>query len=133
MLTKLLAFLAVLAVSTSVSAQRKDAQKERAAREHYNKGILYYDLGDIEHAIAEFKEAYSISAAPGLLFNIAQAHRFKKDYEQALHFYRTYLRLQPRAINKTDVEARMKELEQLIAESQQVSRERPHGIIPPGG
>src|SRR6478735_7554353 len=88
----------MLALPSLAHAQRRgsteQSAKDKTAREHYNQGILHYDLGEIDQAIAEFKQAYAISAAPGLLFNIAQAFRYKKDYEQALHFYRTYLRLQ---------------------------------------
>ena len=77
-------------LSSPAHAQRRgavdpeQAARDKAAREHYSKGILHYDLGEIDEAIAEFRQAYAISAAPGLLFNIAQAYRFKKDYEQAL-------------------------------------------------
>ena len=53
---------------------------------------------------SEFKLAYARSQAPGLLFNLAQASRLNKDYEQALHFYRTYLRVRPDAPNRDDVE-----------------------------
>jgi tetratricopeptide (TPR) repeat protein len=128
----------MLAMASGALAQKKApvdpeaAAKDKEARDHYNKGILHYDLGEIDNAIAEFRQAYAISAAPGLLFNIAQAYRFKKDYEQALHFYSTYLRLQPNAVNRADVAARVQEMERLIKDQQQVSSERPHGIIPPG-
>src|SRR5262245_53746378 len=127
----------LVSLSGAAHAQRRgpsaeQAAKDKAAREHYNQGILHYDLGEIDQAIAEFKQAYAISAAPGLLFNIAQAYRYKKDYEQALHFYRTFLRLQPKASNRDEVEERVTELEKLVEESQKAQNGRPHGIIPPG-
>src|SRR3954452_1572290 len=127
----------VLSLGSGAHAQRRapsaeQAAKDKEAREHYNQGILHYDLGEIDQAIAEFKQAYAISAVPGLLFNIAQAYRYKKDYEQALHFYRTYLRLQPKAGNRDEVEERMAELEKLVEESKKAQAGRPHGIIPPG-
>jgi tetratricopeptide (TPR) repeat protein len=134
--TWLFAGLFVLAATGRATAQhRQDPEavaKEKDAREHYNKGILHYDLGEIDAAITEFRQAYAISAAHGLLFNIAQAYRMKKDYEQALYFYRTYLRLQPHAANRKDVEARVEEMEQLVKEQTHVTNERPHGVIPPG-
>jgi tetratricopeptide (TPR) repeat protein len=126
-----------LALSSLSHAQRRavdpeQAARDKAAREHYQQGILHYDLGEIDQSIAEFKQAYSISAAPGLLFNIAQAYRYKKDYEQALHFYRTYLRLQPRAINRREVGERVAELERLVEQSQQAQKAPPSGILGPG-
>jgi tetratricopeptide (TPR) repeat protein len=127
----------VLCFTSVAHAQRRTASpeqaaKDEAAREHYKQGILHYDLGEIDQAVADFKQAYELSAAPGLLFNIAQAYRYKKDYEQALHFYRTYLRLQPKAGNRQEVEERVAELEKLIEESQKAQSGRPHGVIPPG-
>jgi len=112
-------------------AEPEAAAKEKEAREHYTSGMRHFDLGEIDAAVAEFKEAYKISAAPGLLFNIAQAYRTKKDYEQALLFYKNYLRLVPRAANRADVEARVTEMEKMIAEQERMNRERPQGVLPP--
>lgn len=126
--------LTLLAAPPARADRRVDpeaAAKEKEAREHYTNGMRHFDLGEIEPAIAEFKEAYKISAAPGLLFNIAQAYRTKKDYEQALLFYRNYLRLVPRAPNRADVEARVAEMEKMIAEQERMQKERPVGVIPP--
>ena len=73
-----------------------------------------YALGDFDAAVDEFKQAYELSQAPGLLFNLAQASRLGKDYEQALHFYRTYLRVRPNAANRKDAEKRIGELEPIV-------------------
>ena len=84
----------------------------------FNQGLLHLKEGRSEMAIEEFKQAYAISGAPGLLFNIAQAYRLVGDYKQALYFYKTYIRLQPGAANRADVEARIVEMEKAIEESQ---------------
>jgi tetratricopeptide (TPR) repeat protein len=107
------------------------AAKEKEAREHYIQGMRHFDLGEVDEAVKEYRAAYQNSAAPGLLFNIAQAYRTKKDYENALQFYKNYLRLQPRAPNRADVEARVVEMEKMVAEQAQMEKERPHGVIPP--
>jgi tetratricopeptide (TPR) repeat protein len=91
-----------------------DAQHD--ARTHYEAGLSHYHLGEFDAAISEFKTAYSISNAPRLLFDIAQAQRLKKDYAQALYSYTTYLRLVPAAPNRADVTARIAELNQILAE-----------------
>ena len=130
-----LALIALFFVAAPAFAERRDvptAGKEQEAREHYKQGMLHFDLGEVDLAIQEFRQAYAISAAPGLLFNIAQAYRVKKDYEQALHFYRTYLRLQPKAPNRVDVEARVAEMEKMVKDQEQLAKERPIGVIPPG-
>ena len=76
--------------------------------------MAHYELGEFAAAVDEFKHAYARSQAPGLLFNLAQASRLNKDYEQALHFYRTYLRVRPDAANRDDVEKRIAELEPIV-------------------
>jgi len=75
--------------------------------------MTHYELGAFDDAIVEFKRAYELTSAPGLLFNIAQVYRMKKDAEQAVFFYKTYLRLMPDAPNRGDVEA-------LIVENQAI-------------
>jgi hypothetical protein len=114
-------------------ADADKAAKTQAAREHYDKGITHYNLGEFDKAIEEFKQAYAISGAPGLLFNVAQAYRLVGDYKQALYFYRTYLRLQPNAGNKADVEARIVEMEKALAEQKSIEEAKPKGTLPPEG
>jgi tetratricopeptide (TPR) repeat protein len=106
-------------------------EKQQAARGHYEKGLTHYNLGEFEQAVTEFKQAYELSNAPGLLFNIAQAYRAKEDYKQALHFYHTYLRLVPGAPNRADVEARIADLERLQEEKQRVAQAPPRDPITP--
>lgn len=113
------------------SAQRDDAKAK--AKALYDKGLGHYNLGEFDAAIAAFKEAYALSSAPGLLFNIAQSFRLKKDYEQATYFYTTYLRLKPDAPNRDDVQARLSEMEKLIAEQKAQELKPPVGTVNPEG
>jgi tetratricopeptide (TPR) repeat protein len=98
------------------AAPSPDAVAE--ARQHYERGMTHYQLGEFTAAVGEFKQAYALSPAPGLLFNLAQASRLAKQYEQALYFYRTYLRVAPEAPNRTDVETRIAELERQVKEDE---------------
>ena len=107
------ALIVALIVSLLPGAARAvepGAAAEVQARSHYQRGQRHYNVGDFDRAIDEFKRAYEISPAPGLLFNIAQAYRAKKDREHALYFYTTYLREDPEAPERAFVEARMSEL-----------------------
>jgi tetratricopeptide (TPR) repeat protein len=115
------------------TAGMTDDEKKAAARAFYEQGLSAYNLGNFDDAIKAFSEAYSISQAPGLLFNVAQSHRLKKDYEKATYFYTTYLRLKPDAPNRTDVEARLAEMEKLIADQKNMERMPPEGVITPEG
>ena len=86
------------------------------ARDLYKRGMTHYELGEFDVAIEEFKRAYALTSAPGLLFNIAQVYRMKKDPEQAVYFYRTYLRLVPDAPNRADVESLLAENQKALDE-----------------
>jgi hypothetical protein len=113
-------------------AAEEKALKEKQAYDLYQEGITNYNLGEFDKAIEKFKAAYALTGAPGLLFNVAQAYRLKKDYEQALYFYKTYLRLDPDAPNKADVDARVAEMERMIQEQKNLDKAKPVGTIPPG-
>jgi tetratricopeptide (TPR) repeat protein len=108
-------------------------QKKAEARALYEKGLSHYNLGEFDQAIAAFRASYALTSAPGLLFNIAQSFRLKKDYEQATYFYQTYLRLKPDAPNRADVEARLQEMQEAIEEQKKISANKPIGTVTPDG
>jgi tetratricopeptide (TPR) repeat protein len=110
-----------------------DEQKRGEAKRLYEDGLSHYNLGEFDLAIASFRKSYALSQAPGLLFNIAQAFRLKKDYEQATYFYTTYLRLQPDAANRADVEARLAEMQQALEEQHKLDKKPPIGTLDPEG
>jgi tetratricopeptide (TPR) repeat protein len=110
-----------------------DDQKKAEAKRLYEVGLSAYNLGNFVEAIKAFSDAYALSAAPGLLFNIAQSHRLNKDYEKATYFYQTYLRLKPDAPNRPDVEQRLEEMAKLIDEQKKMERRPPEGTVTPEG
>jgi tetratricopeptide (TPR) repeat protein len=85
------------------------------ARALYDRGMAHYNVGAFDSAVEEFKQAYELTRAPGLLFNLAQACRLAKHDEEALHFYRSYLRERPNAPNRRDAQAFIAELEKRMA------------------
>ena len=129
----LLASSTVAAQPAKTDASQTDEQKKAEAKALYDKGINHYNLGEFDPAIAAFRQAYAISSAPGLLFNIAQAFRLKKDYDQASYFYTTYLRLKPDAPNRADVEARIAEMKTAIEEQKKIGNSPPTGTMSPDG
>src|SRR5678816_1480353 len=143
-MTKTLA-IAVLLATTVASAQpasptpapgqpaMTEDEKKAKAKSLYEEGLKHYNLGEYDSAIAAFKSAYAISSAPGLLFNIAQSYRLKKDYEEASNFYLTYLRLKPDAPNRSDVEQRIEEMNKLLEEQKAMARKPPEGTVTPDG
>lgn len=80
------------------------ADKVERAKQLYGEGKRYYDLGDYPHAIETWKQAYVLSAAPMLLFNIAQAHRLAGDCAQALKVYASYEREAGEVSNRDELD-----------------------------
>ena len=82
------------------------------ARESYRAGARLYNLGRFEAASEAFEQAYSLSGAKRLLFNIAQAHRLAGagHCERALRAYTSYLREEPDTSNAEEVRRRIEEM-----------------------
>jgi tetratricopeptide (TPR) repeat protein len=94
------------------AAQAAPTAAEAAdAKRHYGQGSRYYDLAEYEDALREFKEAYRVVDDPAFLFNIAQCHRKLGHAQDAITFYKNYLRRAPRAANRSEVERLVAELE----------------------
>ena len=87
------------------------------AKQHYAAASKFYDLAEYEGALREFKEAYRAVEDPAFLFNIAQCHRKLGHAQDAITFYKNYLRRAPHAANRAEVERRIAELERAPAAS----------------
>ncbi len=82
------------------------------AREHYRRGEAQYKVSEYAEALKEFKAAYLLKQDPALLFNIAQCHRLLAKYDDALLFYRRFLKegsASPR--NRAEVQRLISEME----------------------
>ena len=117
------------ALLSLVAAAPARAEDKVAAREHWERGTTYYDLGKYDDAIKEFEQAYEAKNDPAFLYNLAQSHRLAGHPAEALRFYRTYLRNDPKAPNRAYIEARVKDLEKTVA--QLPSPEPPTSVLPP--
>src|SRR5437764_10282963 len=107
---------AVFLCAATARAQDKPVDPKVAAKEHYTRGTSFYDLGRYDDAIKEFEAAYELKNDPAFLYNLAQSYRQAGNHEQAVHFYKTYLRYMPKAPNRADIEEKIKTEEQLLAQ-----------------
>jgi tetratricopeptide (TPR) repeat protein len=106
----------------SESAAATDSAER--ARLLYEQGKISYAIGDYPSAIALFEQSYALSRAPALLFNLAQAHRLAGfgHCRRAHWLYGRYLDAVPHAENASEVEERIRELEECRRrEEQQMS------------
>ena len=103
--------IALLLVASAARAEDKTAAKER-----YAHARSLYDLGHFAEAAKEFEAAYELKNDPAFLYDLAQSYRQAGNPEQALHFYRTYLRYVPKPANRAEIDGRIAALEQQLAQ-----------------
>src|SRR5262245_56298095 len=102
-------FACLVAPATAAPAPPTESRVAEA-KQHSAAATKFYDLAEYENALREFKEAYRAVEDPAFLFNIAQCHRKLGQTQDAITFYRTYLRRAPQSANRAEVERRIAEL-----------------------
>ena len=123
---------------SSVSAAVADddattAENQALAQERYDAGKRAYDIGAFDEAITEWKKAYQFFGAPDFLFNIAQAYRQKRDYDEAVFFFNAYLRASPTAPNHAEVTALRDEMVALQERERKMKNAPPRDVQPASG
>jgi len=126
----LLALACIVGGGRAHAMQLAPEQKQEM-REHYDKAQRAYDVQKFAEAIEEYQKAYEIGGDPGMLFNIAQAHRLNDKPAEAIYFYRRYLERSPNAVNREDVEAKIATLEKVEEERRTAVASAPPALPPP--
>ena len=111
----------------ATSARADDPQR---AKELYQEGTRFFDLGQFDKAIDAFQSGYREKPDPIFLYNIAQAYRLAGDANKALFFYKGYLRNSPKAHNRADVEQKIQALQKQVGETGQGQAAAPHPTSP---
>jgi tetratricopeptide (TPR) repeat protein len=89
-----------------------------AAKHHFESAMRLFNVGEFDEAAKEYREAYKLKPDPVLLYNAGQSYRLAKNAEQALFFYRSFLRNAPDAKNRAEVEGRIRVLEEQVKQQQ---------------
>lgn len=98
----------LLALSAPRPAQ---AQDFAAAGQHFAAAQDAFGQGQYKRAAEEYQAAYNITKDPALLFNIGESWQRAGDGQSALAAYRQYLKEQPGAGDREEVEKRIAALE----------------------
>jgi tetratricopeptide (TPR) repeat protein len=101
------------------------------ARRLYTSGTKHFDLAEYEEALTDFKEGYRHKDDPVFLYNIAQCYRLLNKNEEAVRFYRNYLRKVPKASNRNEVEQKIETLQQAIALQEKARTTPPSSTLKP--
>jgi len=84
--------LALLVAPVTVEARKKKPTPEEVqARKLFDEGQKAYDVGEFDHALDLYSQAYKLTPLPGFLFNIAQCHRQKGNYKDAAFFFGRFI------------------------------------------
>lgn len=89
---------------------------ETQAREAFERGRIHYDNGDFPRAASAFEEAYRLSGRDGLLYNLYLSYRDANNQEKAAESLRAYLTKVEVIENRPQLEARLKALDEGIAQ-----------------
>ncbi len=125
-MVRLLAVVALLMASAPAQA---DVGK---ARDLFQRATRAYNLQKFEQSLELFQQAYEEKDDPVFLFNIAQCQRQLGQYEAAGRSYRAYLSQAPNASNRSDVVARIADMEK-AAQEQRAKTEPPPPVTPAPG
>jgi tetratricopeptide (TPR) repeat protein len=127
---RLIAIAFSIACATPANAQPDDSQQRVEARRHYEAGLAHFNLREYKQAVDEFQAAYRLRPDPVFLYNLGQSYRLANDPEQALYFYRAYLRTSQDPPNRQEVEDRIAVLEKLMADKQKLATPPDHALSP---
>jgi len=123
---------AVLVLALSAGVVSADPKQDAEAKRLYEEGTKFYSLGDFPRAIEAYKKGFELKPDAVFLYNIAQAYRLSKRFEDALFFYKSFLRNLPGAVNRAEVEKRIEEMNSALQKQQETADSPPTGPVAPG-
>src|SRR3954468_9269478 len=97
-----------LLVSLGATARAQDFE---AAGKHFSAAQEAFGAKHYKTAAGEFEAAYGITKDPVLLYNVAESYEKAGDGHKAVNNYKAYLREQPQAADKAEVQKRIKAIE----------------------
>ncbi len=103
---------ALPAAGGTMTAEERSAE----AKDRFTQGMAHFQLEEYDQAIVEWEAGFRTQPVPEFLYNIAQAYRLSKQLEKALSFYQKYLRMEPKAPNRVEVERHIASLTKVIDE-----------------
>ncbi len=111
----------VLYATVASPAAAAQAPQERRGQQIADKAMDYFDAGDYLSAAQFFMDAYSKDPDPVYLFDAGRAMQAARHVATALNLYQQYLRREPAAVNRKEVERTIRSLRR--------QAERTHGEV----
>ena len=116
-----------LAADPTLGTPEANAEAKRL----YLSATRHFDLSEYPAALDDFKQAFRYKDDAVFLYNIAQCYRIMNKNDDALAFYRSYLRRLPEAPNRAEVEAKIVALQEAIATQEKARTTPKQGLETP--
>jgi len=120
----IVAFAMVVPMSAE-AGRRADQKLAHQARKHKKAGLKHLKKGKLDSAIDELQIAYGLAPEPILLYSLGEAYNRKKEYPQALYYYRQYRNRDPKGAKKRGVGEIIAALEGLTAPTEATAAAEP--------
>jgi len=110
-MTRLTCSVVTLLAVTLAFAATAQAQDFEAAGKHFSAAQEAFGAKHYKSAATEFEAAYSITKDPVLLYNIGESWEKAGDGHKAVTSYKAYLKEQPNAQDRAEVQRRVETIE----------------------
>jgi tetratricopeptide (TPR) repeat protein len=107
-------FQATVRAQTPTPAPAGQSEETTQAKLLYDRGMAHFHLEEYDAAIEKWEAGFRTKPAPEFLYNIAQAYRLSHRPDRALSFYQKYLRMNPKALNRGEVERHIAALQKIV-------------------
>lgn len=97
-------------------------ENRRAAEAHFKQGRAFFDAGDWDRAIEEYKKAEQLAPHPLNHFNLGLAYRGKGEWTAAIGEFKRYLELDPKSSRTDEASAYIAELTKKVAAAEETKR-----------
>lgn len=111
----LAAGLSLAPIGTAAAQSEPSHATDDEARALFDAGRIAYTDGRFDDALGYFQRAYALSQRAALLYNVAQTFDRLSRNREALEAYRGYLAAEHETPQRSQIEARIRVLEELIA------------------
>src|SRR5690349_18581392 len=111
-MTRLLSSVVTTLAVTLALCATAQAQDFEAAGKHFSAAQEAFGAKHFKTAATEFEAAYGITKDPVLLYNIGESWEKAGDGHKAVTNYKAYLKEQPNAQDKAEVQKRIATIEQ---------------------
>ena len=103
------------------SSPSSPSDRKQLAQTLYEEGRAQFNLGNYQAAISDFERAYVLFPQPLFLYNLAQLAALTGDRARAVALFERYLVEDPDALERVEVETRIRALKESLRDHPQTS------------